>query len=110
MEKLRLCGLFDVPIRGGRLFESIGSLGLDVLVFRIEGGGMVAYEAQCPHAGALLRPENAMGETLICFLHQWHFKVATGECVTVPGCDLRAFSVSTEGMDVVIELPTAAPG
>lgn len=99
----RLCGLFDLPIRGGRLFTDVGG-DTDLIVFRLEGGVLAAYDAACPHAGALLRPENEMGNVLVCFLHMWRFDVTTGECIDVPQCPLRRYPVEIRGFDVVVSL------
>lgn len=101
----RLCGIFDLPVRGGRLFTNLFGTELDVIVFRIEGGRVVAYNAACPHALALMRPENEMGGTLVCFLHQWRFDVATGACHTVPERPLTPYPVEVRGMDIMIDLP-----
>ena len=106
MASTRLCTLFQLPVRGGRLFENVDNNGLDLLVFRLEGGRLVAYDASCPHAGAQMRPENERGGVLTCFLHQWQFDVATGDCINVPRCPLTAFEVQTRGMDVFVELPS----
>ncbi|MEO1270441.1 MAG: Rieske 2Fe-2S domain-containing protein [Myxococcota bacterium] len=105
MALTRLCTLFQLPIRGGRLFENVDRNGLDLLVFRLEGGRIVAYEASCPHAGALLKPEHEMGGVLTCFLHLWQFDVATGDCITIPQCRLTAFEIVVQGVDVLVELP-----
>ena len=67
----RLCSLLDLPARGGRLFKNAAGSRADILVFRIAGGRLRAWNAHCPHAGALMRPENEMGGKLVCFLHQW---------------------------------------
>ncbi len=107
---VRLCGLFDLPIRGGRLFKAAGGGKRDVLVFRLEGGALRAYDAACPHAGALLRPENEMSGTLICFLHHWRFDVATGGCVDVPQRPLVAYEVEARGMDIMLALTDGAGG
>lgn len=101
----RLCGLFDLPVRGGRLFENACDTQQDVLVFRLEGSRLVAYDAACPHAGALMRPENEMGGVLTCFLHQWRFDVATGAGLTAPRCPLVPFPVEARGFDIMIDLP-----
>jgi len=78
--------------------------GVDVIAFRIEGGGVVAYDAACPHAGALLRPENEMGGILVCYLHQWRFDVTNGDCIDVPRCPLKRYPVKVQGFDVTISL------
>ena len=101
--RVRLCSLLDLPIRGGRLFEDAID-GIDVLLFRLEGGDLVAYDAACPHAGALLRPENEMRGVLVCSLHQWQFEIATGACLTVARCPLTEYDVEVSGLDVFVTI------
>jgi nitrite reductase/ring-hydroxylating ferredoxin subunit len=106
---LRLCGLLDLPARGGRLFRDALGSGLDLLVFRLEHNQIVAYEARCPHARALLRPENALDHRLVCFLHVWEFDLRDGACLTAPGHPLRPFPVKIEGLDVFLSLGAHTP-
>lgn len=98
----RLCSLFDIPPAGGKLFLDALGTKEDVVVFKTPDG-VVAYHAHCPHAGALLRPENEMGGKLYCFLHQWEFDVATGACATAPHLPLRPYPIKVEGMHVLID-------
>ncbi len=100
----RLCSLLDLPARGGRLFENAAGSQANILVFRIAGGKLRAWNAHCPHAGALMRPENEMGGKLICFLHQWEFDVDTGACTTVPRCPLRGYRLEVQGLHVMIDV------
>lgn len=85
----RLCSLDALPERGGELFLDAQGTSRDVLVFRLDEGGLAVYDAHCPHAGALLRPENVVQGRLVCFLHQWEFEVDTGACLTAPRLPLR---------------------
>lgn len=103
--RVRLCGLFDLPLFGGRLFMDAGGTDNDVIVFKLPGGRLRAWDAHCPHAGALLRPMNEMGGELVCYLHHWVFDVETGACKTVPECPLTAYGIEVEGMDVFLEVP-----
>jgi nitrite reductase/ring-hydroxylating ferredoxin subunit len=85
----RLCDLTELP-RGGRLFLDALGGSRDLLVFPLGDGEVAVYDAHCPHAGALLRPENVSGGRLVCFLHMWEFEVATGACAAAPELPLRA--------------------
>ncbi len=98
----RLCGIFDLPVRGGRVFMDVAD-DLDLIIFRVEGGNVIAYDAACPHAGALLRPENEMGGVLVCYIHHWRFKVDTGECLDVPQCPLIRYPAQIKGFDVMVD-------
>ena len=105
MARVRLCGVLELPIFGGRLYEDVGGSSLDVLLFKVSGGQLRAYDAACPHAGARLSPMHEMGGELVCFLHQWAFDIATGACKTVPGCDLIKYPVEVVAEDVWVTLP-----
>ena len=105
----QLCTLMQLPIRGRRLFENVGEEQRDVLVFRHEGGTLSAFDAACPHAGALLRPEHDMRGVLTCPLHLWQFNTETGDCLTVPECPLTPYPVSIDGLNVLIAFPQGEP-
>jgi nitrite reductase/ring-hydroxylating ferredoxin subunit len=103
--RVRICGLFDLPLFGGRLFMDVADTDYDVIIFKLPGGRLRAWDAHCPHAGALLRPMNEMGGELVCYLHTWVFDIDTGDCKTVPQCPLTGYAVEVVGMDVFLELP-----
>ena len=108
MPRVRICGALDLPPFGGRLFENVAGTHTDVLIFKLPGGALRAWDALCPHAGAQLHPRNEMGGELVCFLHQWAFDIDTGDCRTVPECGLIGYPIHVEGMDVMLELPSDA--
>jgi toluene monooxygenase system ferredoxin subunit len=89
---VKLCSISDLPIRGGRLFEGVAK-GLDLLVFRLDDGSIVAYDAACPHVGAQLRPENEMRGVLTCTVHQWRFEIERGDGLDGVPCALVAHAV-----------------
>ena len=105
MSQTRLCAVNDVPLWGGRLFMDVGGTSMDVLVFRLSNGSLRAYDARCPHAGALLRPENETRGRLICRVHQWAFDIATGLCETTPGIALERLEIERDGRDLYVALP-----
>lgn len=106
---VRVCGSADLPLRGGRLFESVVG-GLDVLVFRLTTERLVAYDAACPHVGAQLRPENEIRGVLTCTVHQWRFDVQTGGGLDSVPCDLVEFAIEARDDGVWVRLPVARPG
>jgi nitrite reductase/ring-hydroxylating ferredoxin subunit len=42
------------------------------------GGGLRAYQAQCPHQGTLLSEGEIVKGQLVCRAHGWRFDLATG--------------------------------
>ncbi len=117
MNLQRLCALTELPPRGGQLFLDAAGSHRDVLVFKLEDASLVVYDAHCPHAGALLRPENCVGKTLICFLHNWEFDIASGDCHTYPTLPLRKVAFEIKNDDLYVDLhdipvrgrPSSAP-
>jgi nitrite reductase/ring-hydroxylating ferredoxin subunit len=100
--------LSDLPFRGGRLFEAVVD-GLDLVVFRLGGRTLAAYDAACPHVGAQLRPENEIRGVLTCTMHQWRFEVATGCGLDGVPCDLVAHAVELRGTEVWVSLTPRNP-
>ena len=81
--------------------------GQEILVVRLEDGGVTAYENACPHAYWPLDGGWMEGEVLMCPGHAWEFNIRTGECLTIPTCGLNAYPVEVEG-DTVRVFPTGA--
>ena len=50
---------------------------VDLVVIRFDDGVSVLY-GRCLHRGALLADGHVQGEDLICGVHQWDYRVATG--------------------------------
>jgi nitrite reductase (NADH) small subunit len=109
MPRVRVCSTLDLPPFGGRLFEEAGGTERDVLIFKLPGGALRAWDAECPHAGAQLHPRNEMGGELVCFLHQWAFDIATGDCRTAPDCRLTTYEIEVEGADVWVTVADNPP-
>ena len=58
--------------------------GRKVLLTRIEGE-VVAFAAQCPHAGFDLDTGQLSGQEIRCIGHNYHFDLTNGECVRPKG-------------------------
>ncbi len=72
-----------------------------VAIFKI-ADEFYAIENECPHHGAPLCEGYVDGELVSCPLHGWQFDLQTGESMTVPGMDVRAYSVKIEDGHVKI--------
>ena len=64
--------------------KPLHNFGVDLVLFRTEGGKAVVTDPYCPHLGAHLGYGGLVeGETIRCPFHHWKFD-ATGKCVSVP--------------------------
>jgi len=59
-------------------------LGMDLVVYRSEGGGVVALDDACPHRLAPLSMGKLKGDAIECGYHGMTFG-ADGRCVRIPG-------------------------
>ena len=59
-----------------------------ILVYRTEGGDVVAMDAFCPHMGADLGNGRVVGDRIECYFHQWQFgrdgNLASTRCAASP--------------------------
>lgn len=78
---------------GGSKAVMIGSN--DIALFR-KGDNFYAVANECSHYGAPLCGGYVSGHTVMCPWHGWQFDMNTGECLSVPGCDIEAFKVKVE--------------
>ena len=64
--------------------KPLHNFGVDLVLFRTEGGKAVVTDPYCPHLGAHLGYGGQVeGETIRCPFHHWKFDTA-GKCVSVP--------------------------
>jgi toluene monooxygenase system ferredoxin subunit len=78
--------------------------GCPLLLVRLPGGEVRAYQGRCPHLGATLGDGDFDGRTLSCAAHGWQFDLATGRGVNPAGCTLARFPVSIEDEQILVEL------
>ncbi len=91
-----------IPIGEGRTFQVAG---VPVAVFRGRNGEIYATQAACPHKGGPLADGILGAGTLICPLHSYKFKLATGESVGDTCPPLRTYRVTlSEGGRVLLWL------
>ena len=76
---------------------------LTLVVCRL-GGAYYAFDAKCPHRGAMLCEGELVGELVVCPMHHFKFSLKTGRCVMPKHLRLRSFPVREEGGELRIEL------
>lgn len=91
-----------IPTGEGRTFHVTG---VAVAVFRARSGEIYATQAACPHRGGPLADGILGAGTLICPLHSYKFKLATGESVGNTCPALRTYRATiSEGGNVLLWL------
>jgi toluene monooxygenase system ferredoxin subunit len=63
-----------------------------------------AYANACPHQKSRLNEGTLIGKTLRCARHHWEFDVCTGRGINPESACLKAFPVSIEGSDILLNL------
>jgi cytochrome P450/nitrite reductase/ring-hydroxylating ferredoxin subunit len=86
---------------------AVSAGGTDLVLLRTSTG-LRAYEARCPHQGALLSEGEIEGDTLVCRNHRWRFDVETGRRIGGGSECLRACVVREEGGDVLVDASALA--
>jgi toluene monooxygenase system ferredoxin subunit len=79
--------------------------GHEVIVLRLAGGGLHAYQGICPHQEQRLADGELDGTRLTCFGHLWVFDATTGAGLNPGGCQLSRYPV--EERDGQIHVRTA---
>ena len=77
---------------------------LDLLLVRLRGNEVHAYDNRCPHAGSPLSDGSLNGTTLRCSAHFWEFDARTGEGVNPRNCSLRRFPVRIVNGHVMVRV------
>jgi len=100
---MRVCGQDEL---GRRAVRTVASLIVEIAVFHLEDGRMVAIEDRCPHRGAPLSSGAVYdGDKVACFDHGWTIRLTDGR-VEPPeqGC-VRTFPVKVEAGSVFVLVP-----
>ncbi|MGB8325700.1 MAG: Rieske 2Fe-2S domain-containing protein [Candidatus Acidiferrum sp.] len=68
-----------------------------------------AYANVCPHQKSRLIEGSLIGKTLRCARHHWEFDVCTGNGINPQNACLKAFPVSIESRDILLDLDDERP-
>ncbi|MFF0223425.1 Rieske 2Fe-2S domain-containing protein [Streptomyces sp. NPDC004629] len=81
--------------------------GQAVLLLRLIGGTVKAFQATCPHQGSLLADGDwdTDSNVLTCPSHLWEFDVRDGRGVNPQNCRLREYLVRLNGDRLDIAVP-----
>jgi toluene monooxygenase system ferredoxin subunit len=78
-----------------------------VLLVRLLGGEVRAYQGQCPHQKTLLADGDfdADSGVLVCMGHLWEFDLRAGVGINPAGCDLYTYPVEVAGDRIMVGIP-----
>lgn len=77
-KKVRAGRVSDIDLLGSRRL-SIG--GLEIALFRLSDGAVMAVENRCPHKGGALSEGMVCGPVVHCPLHDWRIDLRSGEAL-----------------------------
>lgn len=80
-----------------------------VLLLRLDGGEVRAYQGNCPHQDIPLCEGKFDGRVLTCRAHQWTFDAVSGTGINPGDCSLAAYPVKIDGDDVLVEVDGVTP-
>lgn len=75
MTKLLVGKLSDIDERGSRTFQLED---LEIAIFKLADGSILAIENRCPHKGGSLSEGMVCGKIVHCPLHDWRIDLQTG--------------------------------
>lgn len=76
-----------------------------VLLVRLPGDRVVAYQGVCPHQETLLIDGELENQVLTCFAHRWQFDLKDGHGINPANCRLFQYQVKVENGTIFIAVP-----
>lgn len=73
--KLLVANLSDIDVKGSRRIKVND---IEIAVFRLTDGSVLAVENKCPHKGGLLSEGMVCGTAVHCPLHDWKVDLRSG--------------------------------
>ncbi len=103
----KICSVDDVWEGGMDAFDTAD--GTSILVVGVEGGGLKAFQALCPHQEVDLVDGEYDGKIITCTAHLWKFDSATGEGLNPTFCKISEYPLRIEGKDVYVDVEGVEP-
>jgi toluene monooxygenase system ferredoxin subunit len=102
----KVCALDD--LWEGEMLEA-DVAGRSVLLVKLDGGEVRAWQAACPHQDIPLAEGRFDGKVLMCRAHQWTFDAGTGLGINPGDCKLAQYPVRIDGDDVLVDTEGVQP-
>jgi toluene monooxygenase system ferredoxin subunit len=102
----RVCSLDDLWEGEMEAFEVDGK---EVLLVRVDGGEVRAFQGVCPHQDIPLIEGKFDGKLLVCRAHQWMFDGSSGQGVNPSNCQLAVYPLKIDGDDVMVDTEGVDP-
>ena len=103
----KICTLDDVWECEMEAFTT--SMGIDVLITGVEGGGIKAFQAMCPHQEIELVEGEFDGNVLTCKAHLWQFDCHSGAGINPSDCRIAEYPIKIEGEEVFVDVEGVEP-
>ncbi|OWA35671.1 nitrite reductase (NAD(P)H) small subunit [Saccharibacillus sp. O16] len=78
MQQVRVGRVQDIDPLGSR---RLNVQGVEIALFRLSDGEILAVENRCPHKGGLLSEGMVCGPVVHCPLHDWRIDLRSGEAL-----------------------------
>lgn len=75
MTKMLACNVNDIDLRGSR---TLVVNNMEIALFRLSSGEILAVENKCPHKGGALSEGMVCGTKIHCPLHDWKIDLYSG--------------------------------
>jgi len=93
----------------GAMHNRVTATGTPVLLVRLSGGALKAFQAYCPHQRFELAHGCFDGTTLTCAGHCWQFDARTGNGVEPTNCRLAEYPTRVDGTDIYVDVTNVEP-
>lgn len=102
-EGWRQAGLLsEIPPEGARDLQ----VGREHLLLVRRGEALNCFAAYCPHRGVGIDTRDIEPDGLLtCYRHGYQFDLATGECLSAPGCDLERYETKIADDRLIVKMP-----
>ncbi len=96
-----ICQVEEIPSLGGR---TIRAGEVEVAVFRLSDGRIMAVENRCPHKQGPLAEGIVSGDTVICPLHARKISLESGKVLPPDSGCVKTYAVKVEDGQVLLQL------